>query len=165
MLDTALINEGWDDHTDWEALATRAVVAAIAQTPFAELAQSPVTIEIAVRLTSDEEVRVLNRDYRHKDAATNVLSFPMVAPDLLGALDNTDDGEVLLGDIVLAQTVCVGEAADKGIAVATHATHLIVHGLLHLLGYDHMDDSEAEAMESIERAAMASLGHDDPYGD
>jgi probable rRNA maturation factor len=165
MLDTALINEGWDDGTDWEALATRAVGAAIAQTPFAELAKSPVTVEIAVRLTSDEAVRALNRDYRHKDAATNVLSFPMVAPDLLGALDNTDDGEVLLGDIVLAQTVCATEAADKGIVIATHATHLIVHGMLHLLGYDHMDDSEAEAMESIERAAMASLGHDDPYGD
>jgi probable rRNA maturation factor len=162
MLDTALINEGWDEYTDWEALATRAVGAAIAQTPFGELARSSVMIEVAIRLTSDEEVRALNRDYRHKDAPTNVLSFPMVAPDLLGALDNTDDGEVLLGDIVLAQTVCATEAADKGVTVATH---LIVHGLLHLLGYDHMEDSEAEAMEAIERAAMASLGHDDPYGD
>ncbi len=107
----------------------------------------------------------LNRAYRDKDKPTNVLSFPMVQDDLLEVTANTDDGEVLLGDIVLAEGVCAAEAADKGISVADHATHLIVHGTFHLLGYDHMDDNEAEAMEALEITALASLGLADPYGD
>ena len=78
-------------------------------------------------------------------------------------MSNSDDGEVLLGDIVLAHGVCAAEAQEKGIAIDTHATHLIVHGMLHLLGYDHMADAQADAMEAIERAALASLGIDDPY--
>ena len=85
-------------------------------------------------------------------------------PDLIETVtQNSDDGEVLLGDIVLAHGVCVAEAAERGIATETHATHLLVHGVLHLLGYDHMQDDEAEAMEAIERDALASLGIDDPY--
>jgi probable rRNA maturation factor len=70
-----------------------------------------------------------------------------------------------LGDIILAQEVCVAEAADKQISIQSHATHLIVHGVLHLLGYDHMGDADAEAMETLERKALASLGIADPYGD
>ncbi|RYG64628.1 rRNA maturation RNase YbeY, partial [bacterium] len=81
----------------------------------------------------------------------------------LGSLDNSDDGEVLLGDIMLARGVCEREAAEKGVTTAEHATHLIVHGTLHLLGFDHIDDVEAEAMEDLERAALATLGIDDPY--
>ena len=71
----------------------------------------------------------------------------------------------MLGDIVLARETCLHEAADKDLPVATHATHLIVHGVLHLLGYDHIDDKDAENMEALERRIMADLGHDDPYGD
>lgn len=70
---------------------------------------------------------------------------------------------MLLGDIVLAHGVCVAEAAERGISVADHATHLIVHGCLHLLGYDHQDDAEAEAMEDIERLTLRQLGLHDPY--
>jgi probable rRNA maturation factor len=168
MLDTALINEGWDDAAagaDWALVAARSVSAAVAATPYASLATIPATVEVAVRLTSDAQVQALNAAFRHKDRPTNVLSFPMVQPDLLAGLNNTDDGEVLLGDIVLALGVCGAEAAEKQISVLAHATHLIVHGALHLLGYDHMDDPQAEQMEAIERAVMRTLGLHDPYED
>lgn len=154
----------WPEATDWHELARRTVLAALARTPHGPLVETAAAIEISLRLTNDEQVRVLNRDYRRKNAPTNVLSFPMVQPDLLDTVtENTDDGEVLLGDIVLAYGVCMREAADKGIAAEDHAAHLIIHGTLHLLGYDHVDDREAERMESIERTVMADLGLADPY--
>ncbi|WP_088182729.1 rRNA maturation RNase YbeY [Sphingobium sp. Z007] len=165
MIEVAVLHEeGWPG-TDWELLAQRAVAAAIAHSPYAAFASDEALYEIAVKLTSDEEVHSLNRAYRDKDKPTNVLSFPMVQDDMLQATGNTDDGEVLLGDIVLAEGVCAAEAAEKGISVADHATHLIVHGTFHLLGYDHMDDNEAEAMEALEIAALLSMGLSDPYGD
>ncbi|MDP5277854.1 rRNA maturation RNase YbeY [Sphingomonas sp. DG1-23] len=164
MLDVAALREEPWPEGDWEALAARAADAAIAQSPFGEWRDWATVIEIAVRLTSDDQVRTLNRDYRHKDKPTNVLSFPMVQPDLLETVtQNSDDGEVILGDIVLAHQTCVAEAEARGVSVADHATHLIVHGVLHLLGYDHMEDAAAEAMEDMERAALASLGLHDPY--
>ena len=149
---------------DWAALATRAVDAALAASPHGEIARQNYAVEVSVRLTSDDEVQALNRQYRHKDKATNVLSFPMVQPDLLDALSEGDDGETLLGDIVLAYGVTAAEAAAKHIALEDHAAHLIVHGLLHLLGYDHEGgEAEADHMEEVERAALASLGIADPY--
>ena len=153
-----------DSGAGWEALATAAVEAALAATPHADIAAAAFLAEVSVRFTSDEEVRILNRDYRHKDKPTNVLSFPMVQPDLLEGLNAGDEGETLLGDIVLAHGVCAAEAADKQVAIEAHASHLIVHGLLHLLGYDHEQGAaEAEHMEELERAALATLGIDDPY--
>jgi len=164
MIEVAVAREdGWPEEFDWDALAERAVAAALEASPYGWIASGGFLTEISVRLTDDEEVRILNRDYRGKDKPTNVLSFPMVPRDMIEGLANSDDGEVLLGDIVLADGVCAREAGEKGIAVEAHATHLIVHGLLHLLGYDHEGDAEAEAMEAIERAALASLGIDDPY--
>lgn len=164
MLDVAALREEPWPEGDWDALAARAAEAAIAETPYGEWLAAPAAIEIAVRLAEDEEVRKLNRDYRQKDKPTNVLSFPMVQPDLLESVtQNSDDGEVILGDIILAHGVCAAEAEERGISVADHATHLIVHGVLHLLGYDHMGDAEAEAMEAMERAALANLGLHDPY--
>lgn len=165
MLDVAALPESpWSEDTDWEELANRAAEAAIRQTPYARWIDNDVTIEIAVRLTSDDEVQVLNRQYRGKDKPTNVLSFPMIQPDLMDSVtNNSDDGEVLLGDIVLAHGVCVAEAAEREISVAAHATHLIVHGTLHLLGYDHLEDEEAEAMEELERIVLRQLGLHDPY--
>lgn len=164
MLDVAVQAEaGWSEDEDWEQLAERAVLTALAHSPFGHWVSQRVCIEVAVRLTSDEEVHTLNRAYRGKDKPTNVLSFPMVQPDLLVGLDNTDDGEVILGDLVLAEGVCAREAADKGISVPDHATHLIVHGTLHLLGYDHQGEAEAEAMEALEIRALASIGLADPY--
>jgi probable rRNA maturation factor len=157
------VERPWEEG-QWPALAERAVLAALAATPQAPIATAPFLAEVSVRLTSDEEVRTLNREYRHRDKPTNVLSFPMVQPDLLETLTNSDDGEVLLGDIVLAHGVCAHEAGEKQVTVEAHATHLIVHGTLHLLGYDHeQGEAEAEAMEEIERVALAALGISDPY--
>ncbi|TXC71607.1 rRNA maturation RNase YbeY [Sphingomonas ginsenosidivorax] len=154
----------WSDATDWDALALRAATAAIERTPHGQLLTLPSTVEISIRLTSDDEVHTLNNQYRQKDKPTNVLSFPMVQADLLETItQNSDDGEVLLGDIVLAHGVCVAEAVERGISVEDHATHLIVHGVLHLLGYDHIDDDEADGMEQIERDALNALGLHDPY--
>lgn len=165
MIDIAVLREDpWAEATDWEALATRAATAAIRATPQRDWLAHPVQIEIAVRLTSDDEVHTLNRQYRDKDRPTNVLSFPMVQPDLLDTVtQGSDDGEVLLGDIVLAHGVCTAEAAEKGVSVEDHATHLIVHGVLHLLGHDHGTDAEAEVMEGLERDVLAGLGIADPY--
>ena len=151
---------------DWPALAHAAVAAALAETPYAELADAPMAVEIAVRLSDDAEVHGLNRQYRGKDKATNILSFPMLAPDMLVALANSDDGEVLLGDLVLAAETVQREAAAKAWRVPDYVGHLVVHGTLHLLGYDHeTGDLEAEQMEALERAACARLHLPDPYED
>jgi len=164
MLDVAVQpGPDWSTDTDWEDLGTRAVALAIEHSLHADWLTRTLSIEVAIRLTDDEEVRTLNAQYRAKDAPTNVLSFPMVQPDLLDSLANTDDGEALLGDIVLAHGVCVREAEEKGISVADHAMHLIVHGTFHLLGYDHQGEAEAEAMEALETQALASIGMADPY--
>lgn len=164
MLDIAVQAEApWPEEA-WERIAEDAVRAALATTPHAGLADGAACVEVSVRLADDGEVRELNRRYRGKDQPTNVLSFPMIQADLLQTVtENSDDGEVLLGDIVLAHGVCAAEAAEKGVPLADHATHLIVHGLLHLLGYDHQGTAEAEAMESLETEAMAALGLHAPY--
>ena len=155
----------WPDALDWDARAADAVAAALALTPYASLADAAPLVEVSVRLTDDAEVHALNRDFRGKDKPTNVLSFPQVQDDLLDTLANSDDGEILLGDIVLARETCAREAAEKGISLTDHATHLIVHGTLHLVGYDHMDDASAAAMEALEVKALASLGLANPYAD
>ncbi len=155
----------WPDALDWEERAAEAVAAALALTPFASLAQAAPLVEVAVRLTDDAEVQTLNRNFRGKDKPTNVLSFPQVQDDLLEGLANSDDGEILLGDIVLARETCAREAEEKAISIADHATHLIVHGTLHLVGYDHGDEASAGAMEALEVKALASLGIANPYAD
>jgi probable rRNA maturation factor len=107
---------------------------------------------VTILLTDDAAVRELNRQFRDKDGATNVLSFP--APP---------NPENHLGDVALAYGVCAREAADQGKPFGHHLQHLTVHGVLHLLGYDHIGDDEAEVMEGLERAVLAGLGVPDPY--
>lgn len=123
-----------------EAVVTRAALAA-----------GP-TGGVVVLLTDDDAVAELNEQFRHKAGPTNVLSFP--APE---------NPENLLGDIALAYGVCAREAADQGKTLSDHLSHLTVHGVLHLAGYDHQTDDEAEAMEDLERRVLASLGVSDPY--
>lgn len=119
--------------------------------------------EVSVVFADDARVHGLNRDYRAKDKPTNVLSFPQWDADAIDDAAALPGMDVLLGDIILARETCVREAAEKGIAIAAHATHLIVHGTLHLLGHDHLDDPTASAMEALEVKALASLGIANPY--
>ena len=164
MLDIAIeADPEWDSSSRWENLVRSAAEAAVAESAFPQLASSERAVELSVRLTSDDEVKGLNARWRGKDKPTNVLSFPQCEP---GELDNLAPAgpELMLGDIVLARGVCEGEAEEKGVSLEEHATHLLVHGTLHLLGYDHQDDDSAEDMESREVRALERLGISDPYG-
>ena len=114
--------------------------------------------ELTIRMVDEEEGRELNRTWRHKDYPTNVLSFPADVPD--GLLDIP-----LLGDLVICVPVVEREAAEQGKPLAAHWAHLVIHGCLHLLGYDHIEDAEAEEMEALERQLLAELGHPDPYAE
>jgi probable rRNA maturation factor len=163
MLEIALeADEEWDSSRSWDKLVRKAAEAAIAESQYPEIADSERPVEISVTLTGDEEVRALNAKWRGKDKPTNVLSFPM-AEELDLTRATVDGRELLLGDIILARGVCEAEAADKGVTVEQHATHLIVHGTLHLLGYDHHDDTQAADMEAREVRALARLGVANPY--
>lgn len=152
----------WDSSSAWEPLVRKAADAAIAESAFPQLATSERIVELSVRLTGNEQVRALNAEWRGKDMPTNVLSFPLAdKAELSGA--NVAGPQLLLGDIVLARGVCAAEAADKGIALQDHALHLVVHGTLHLLGYDHHGDQDAADMEAREVRALGRLGIADPY--
>ncbi|WP_339858875.1 rRNA maturation RNase YbeY [Thalassospira alkalitolerans] len=121
-------------------------------------------IEVGVRLSDDASVRVLNRDYRGKDSPTNVLSFAALeSADDAADFMMTPDMPLILGDIIVARETCAREAAEQNKALINHLVHLTVHGTLHLVGYDHMVDDEAEEMEELERQILARLGIDDPY--
>jgi len=118
--------------------------------------------EVTIRYVAPDESRSLNAQFRQKDRPTNVLSFP--------AADDPSDLEVLpgselpyLGDLVICADVVESEAKEQGKTRREHHAHMVVHGILHLLGYDHLTDDEAEQMESIEIRVLASLGYPDPY--
>lgn len=146
MIDVEVEDEAWTTALPQAEMLARG--AALAALDAEEAAHEGVTILLA----DDEAVRDLNARFRGKDAATNVLSFP--APP---------NPERHLGDVALAYGVCAREAAEQGKSIGHHLQHLTVHGVLHLLGYDHIGDDEAEAMESLERAVLAHLGVPDPY--
>lgn len=154
------IDPVWGEETDWEDLANRAAEAT-AQIA-GELAHENLLVSLV--MADDEEVHALNKQWRAKDKPTNVLSFPMLSrEEVLHAARDTD-APGMLGDLILAHGVCTREAAEKGVSVEVHATHLVVHGLLHLAGYDHeLGEAEAEEMENLERKALALMGIADPY--
>jgi probable rRNA maturation factor len=165
MLEIDIEADGeWDSSTDWPRLVRAAAESAVSHSAFPQLAESPRTIELSVRLTGDEEVRGLNAQYRRKDKPTNVLSFPMAEAYELEEADE-DGPNIMLGDVVLARGVCAAEAAEKHVSLEDHAAHLVVHGTLHLLGYDHEDEAGASEMEQREVEALAALGIADPYGE
>ncbi|WP_095012970.1 rRNA maturation RNase YbeY [Tsuneonella mangrovi] len=146
---------------DWDALAERAAGAAAQVEP----ALANPRLATSLLFTSDAEVHALNREWRGKDKPTNVLSFPMLERADLVHLDPQGPPE-MLGDLALAFETCAREAEEKGISLDDHAAHLIVHGLLHLAGHDHVDsDEQAEAMEALETKALAMIGIRNPYED
>jgi probable rRNA maturation factor len=147
----------WQDEPGAEAVIHRAVAAA------AEMADADTgDAELAVMLTDDDGIRTLNQNWRGIDKATNVLSFPALQPT--GAV-GPDDAPRMLGDIAIAYQTTRREADEEQKPFDHHLSHLAVHGFLHLIGYDHESDGEAEAMESLEREILAQLGIPDPYAD
>jgi probable rRNA maturation factor len=153
----------------WEALDIEALAARAAEAVLARLGiEGPA--EIALLATSDAEVARLNAAHRGKPAPTNVLSWPAtaLAPPAPGTAppppraDAT--GSLALGDVALAYETCTREARDAGRPAGAHVTHLVVHGILHLLGYDHISDADAALMERLEVEILATLGHPDPHG-
>jgi len=160
-LDLDIEIDGWPKSYDWADLAEAAMEAAQAVEP----ALDNERLSASLLFTVDEEVQVLNREWRTKDKPTNVLSFPMMTRAELEALTQ-QGGPEMLGDVALAWETCAREAEEKGITLEAHAAHLIVHGLLHLAGHDHVDgEAQAEAMEALEIKALAQMGIADPYGD
>ena len=148
--------ECWQNEKNVEAIIQRAIAAAAAMVEMPE-GES----ELAVMLTDDAGVRTLNKNWRGIDTPTNVLSFPAVwrregAPEM-------DGSPRMLGDIAIAYQITRKEADTELKPFENHLSHLTVHGFLHLLGYDHMTDEEAEIMEGLERAILAQLGMPDPY--
>ncbi|MBT3399797.1 MAG: rRNA maturation RNase YbeY [Rhodospirillaceae bacterium] len=131
-------------------------------------------VELGVRLTDDAEIRTLNRDWRDRDAATNVLAFalndspaiPVGEPAIpVGepAIPVGENGVVMLGDVVVAYETSAGEAVEQNKSLTHHLSHLVVHGTLHLLGFDHEREDEAEIMEALERVVLHRIGIPDPY--
>ncbi len=148
---------GWKRHPRIAIALRRAAVAAVRgkETAVAD------HVMLSVSLADDAAVRAANRDWRARDKPTNVLSFPALAPDKLagGGLN----GPIFLGDVILALETVEAEATEQDKSLVDHATHLIVHGVLHLLGFDHTTPQEAERMEETERRVLATLGISDPY--
>lgn len=148
MIDIEIEDEAWDAASPGAAAVVEtAAVSALAA------GAAPEGAAVTVLLTSDAEVRALNARFRGKDKPTNVLSFP--APEMAAPH---------LGDIALAYGVCAAEAQAQGTPLDHHLTHLVAHGVLHLLGWDHETEAEAEEMEALERRILAELNIPDPYG-
>jgi probable rRNA maturation factor len=146
-------NEGWPEEAGLLALCERAVTATAASAGLAW----PEGAELSLLFTSDAEMAVINGEWRGKPVATNVLSFPG------GDVEVGEPAGPMLGDLVFARETVEREAAEQEKSFGDHLTHLAVHGFLHLFGYDHIDDAEAEEMEEIERKVLSGLGIADPY--
>lgn len=152
------------EYPRWEAL-DMAVLAEQAARAALEVAGIPRDYEICIMGCDDARIAELNADFRDKSSATNVLSWPAfeLSPDVEGGQPSAPPPAESLGDIAIAYETCAREAAEKNITMQAHVQHLIVHGCLHLLGYDHETDKDATLMEELEVKALASMGVDDPY--
>jgi probable rRNA maturation factor len=155
------VSDPWPHDFDWAANARIAVTALLNVAPEFDKPR----LSVSVLFASDSEVQALNCEWRGKDRPTNVLSFPMLEREDLLSLA-PDGPPELFGDLALAFETCVREASEKGLLLHEHVSHLIIHGLLHLAGYDHETSPEdAAAMEALEIKALALMGIADPYGD
>jgi len=157
LTEVLVVAEIWQIEPDAEAIIQRAVAAA-AETVDAGLGEA----ELAVMLTDDAGIRTLNSNWRGIDKPTNVLSFPALPP--AGPI-GPDDAPRMLGDIAIAYETTRKEADDEQKPFDHHLSHLAVHGFLHLIGYDHETDGDAETMETLEQEILAQLGIPDPYAD
>ena len=157
ITEVLVVADGWQNEPGAEDVIQRAIAAA------AEIADADTgDAELAVMLTDDAGIRTLNSNWRGIDKPTNVLSFPALPPT--GPV-GPDDAPRMLGDIAIAYDTTRREADDEQKPFDHHLSHLAVHGFLHLIGYDHEKDGEAEAMETLEREILAQLGIPDPYAD
>lgn len=152
-----VVADCWQAEPDAEAVVQRAIAAA-AETVDADVGNA----ELAVMLTDDAGIRTLNLNWRGIDKPTNVLSFPALQPT---GPAGPDDAPRMLGDIAIAYQTTRKEADDEQKPFDHHLSHLAVHGFLHLIGYDHEKDDDAEAMEALEQQILAQLGIPDPYAD
>ena len=157
ITEVLVVAECWQSEPNSEAVIQRAVAAA-AEIVKSELGEA----ELAVMLTDDSGIRTLNNNWRGIDKPTNVLSFPALPPT--GAV-GPDDAPRMLGDIAIAYETTRKEADDEQKPFDHHLSHLAVHGFLHLIGYDHEKDDDAETMEGLETEILAQLGIPDPYTD
>ena len=159
-VDCIIEDDRWRD-AGLEGLAARAVDATLAY-----LDLDPALWEVALLACDDARIAALNEGFRDKAQPTNVLSWPSEerGPEAEGMRPETPSGDPELGDIAIAYDTCAREAAEAGLTLSDHATHLIVHGTLHLLGYDHLRDGDGDLMESTEVAILADLGIGNPYG-
>lgn len=163
-LDVLIEEPGWTAALpDAEALCRSAAAAAWARAAPAGAWPPGTQAEACLLLASDSRVQALNRDFRGRDEPTDVLSFPAVEPDVLAAA-GAEAPPPLLGDIIIALQTTLADAARDGKPAADHLRHLVVHGILHLLGHDHQHDDAAAAMEALEVQILAGLGVADPYG-
>lgn len=147
---------------DWQATIEAAAVAGLKNGLSGPLPPS----ELYIALVDNERSHDLNSEYRGKDKATNILSFPGTDPDELPAalkFSATGGPPVMLGDLIIADAVVAIEASQQGKSVFAHLSHLVVHGVLHLLGHDHISAGDAREMEDLERDILATLGINDPY--
>jgi probable rRNA maturation factor len=157
ITEVLVVADCWQTEPDAEAIIHRAVAAA------AEIADADTgEAELAVMLTDDSGIRTLNCNWRGIDKPTNVLSFPALQPTGSGG---PDDAPRMLGDIAIAYETTRKEADDEQKPFDHHLSHLAVHGFLHLIGYDHEKDEDAETMETLEQEILAQLGIPDPYAD
>ncbi|SFJ93974.1 rRNA maturation RNase YbeY [Celeribacter neptunius] len=151
----------------WEAAGLAALAEAVEVATLSHLGLAPEICEGSILACDDARIKLLNADFREKDKATNVLSWPAeerAAPGARPPLPEPDfDGAIELGDIAISYDTCAREALEAGKPLPDHVTHLIVHGLLHLLGYDHISDVDAEIMEGTEVEILATMGLEDPY--
>jgi probable rRNA maturation factor len=157
ITEVLVVADCWQTEPDAEAVIQRAIATA-AETVDADIGEA----ELAVMLTDDAGIRTLNSNWRGIDKPTNVLSFPALPPT--GPV-GPDDAPRMLGDIAIAYETTRREADDEQKPFDHHLSHLAVHGFLHLIGYDHEIDSDAEDMESLETEILAQLGIPDPYAD
>ena len=147
----------------WEAAGIPAVAERAARAALAEAGRDPDQHEVGLLLCDDAKMAGLNGEFRGKAAATNVLSWPAFPGEVPVPSGDPGEGPTFLGDIALGFDTCLAEAGAAGIPLADHAAHLVVHGVLHLLGHDHGLDAEADAMEAIETKVLASMGIANPY--